>query len=1045
VSSPRKTNVPAIPEPKKGDLTSIDSALRATKEAIEVGYGRRGDPLDRFVTMRDLKDGGIANVSTSRTGGATISGPPGGGSGDGAPVFEPGPVDFGENDFTVPPAPTGVTGRGIPPNSIMVVWNPPNYSNHRLTEIFALLEHADGTAATIDELQANLAAAKVGEADGTVFMHRDLTNVHRDGQDGLDAALNPSVRYYWCRFKSTAGVTGPLAPLLGAPIAMSIDAGVVLDEMIANVRGTEIYGNLRNFFGSLPLDPILTAGGVLGYVNQQDGILANSIDQVEAIIGVSQPGDPSITLYQWVHQIQGQANSNSAFLNDIQTWQAALGLAAGGESSFAYYTITRYNGLPPTSAAVDFWTAPGDPSPLAAGDRFRIDCQDGAALVTARNHDFIVASVVELSAGSWRANITRGPDNTAYLPSILLTSFTGLNANTRVAISDSTNTSFIDFIATVQHNIFVSVDPDTAIGRELTLVRAQIGDVYAETQVLNQVVVTLAGQLENIWSVRMQQNANGLIYSAGFGLGMTTDTNTGESLSTFIINANQFAVMGPTGPGVQIVGYHRISASLADFTVASDSHGLFVAPGTGQPDPAGPYRVTLTIPEGNNLRTPDPDNEGQFIELGNPLSSLSGKEFLVRVITPLGSGLPVIRLERVDTTFNMPSLNSTSFYMDPTNAAWDIDQVRIFNYAMFPPDNIPFIVDTVRNVVGIRGRLVVNGLIVADAGQFTTLTAQTAFVQQLQAEVVNANVVIGQRLIAGTPGTGALTPASYNAISNYIIEMNNPITNQYPLRYWKPSSGHMAFGLDQNANIFIGGNMSVGGNATIATTDVAGQTSASVLFSVGGLGQDAAKYAMWIGPKGSYGTNGNGRNEANALFFIKENGRAGFNSSLFLGSGALALPSVAVQSEADPNPGASVTVNTGAHTIRANSVVQLAVSRNSLLIRADRDGQAAPTYVTVSGFMVNGGTLGGGNNKFFKVRCELTPNSTGTGSVTGGLVQEFYQDDYAPECFPFTMSNVIQVPAGNYYVKIEVTTLDEFTAPMSIIRGWNCFAMQVGA
>src|SRR5690606_12993538 len=132
-SSPRKTKVPAIPAIGRSQ-NEIDLALKALKESVEVGYGRRGDPLDRFVTLRELGDAGIAKVNVGRGGAAVVGPGDGGGDDPGAPIFDPGDPDFGDDDFTPPPAPTGVAVHHIAPSGLMVTWNPPDYHNHAYAE-----------------------------------------------------------------------------------------------------------------------------------------------------------------------------------------------------------------------------------------------------------------------------------------------------------------------------------------------------------------------------------------------------------------------------------------------------------------------------------------------------------------------------------------------------------------------------------------------------------------------------------------------------------------------------------------------------------------------------------------------------------------------------------------------------------------------------------------------------------------------------------------------------------------------------------------------
>jgi hypothetical protein len=46
------TKIPAIPKPEYDPIR----ALKAIKETVEVREGIRGDPLDAFVSVRDLRD-----------------------------------------------------------------------------------------------------------------------------------------------------------------------------------------------------------------------------------------------------------------------------------------------------------------------------------------------------------------------------------------------------------------------------------------------------------------------------------------------------------------------------------------------------------------------------------------------------------------------------------------------------------------------------------------------------------------------------------------------------------------------------------------------------------------------------------------------------------------------------------------------------------------------------------------------------------------------------------------------------------------------------
>ena len=55
-----KTKVPAIKNIPAQIDTETKLALESMKEALEVRLGRRGDPKDRAVTLRELIDSGLA-------------------------------------------------------------------------------------------------------------------------------------------------------------------------------------------------------------------------------------------------------------------------------------------------------------------------------------------------------------------------------------------------------------------------------------------------------------------------------------------------------------------------------------------------------------------------------------------------------------------------------------------------------------------------------------------------------------------------------------------------------------------------------------------------------------------------------------------------------------------------------------------------------------------------------------------------------------------------------------------------------------------------
>ena len=122
-----ETKVPAIKNIPAQVDRETGLALESMKEALEVRLGRRGDPKDRAVTLRELIDSGLAtdlaqspyNPNTGATG------------------F--GPIGEKPGDVTVPPAPTVLTASGLF-TDVLLSWNQSTntapYGNHAFTEIW---------------------------------------------------------------------------------------------------------------------------------------------------------------------------------------------------------------------------------------------------------------------------------------------------------------------------------------------------------------------------------------------------------------------------------------------------------------------------------------------------------------------------------------------------------------------------------------------------------------------------------------------------------------------------------------------------------------------------------------------------------------------------------------------------------------------------------------------------------------------------------------------------------------------------------------------
>jgi hypothetical protein len=202
----RPTKVPGF----DGTLpTGTDKALakriEALTEAVDIRLGRRGDPQDRAVTLRELIESGLAeelraepwDPNNPRRGNIGLR-----------------PSGFA--DLTVPPAPTGVSATGGY-SLVTVFWDFPTYLNHSLTEIW---RHS---ADTIGD------AVLVGTSGGRSF---------------VDPVGGGVTRYYWVRHVSESSIPGPFHSTSGDPATTATDVASLLTTLNGAITTSQLVGSL---------------------------------------------------------------------------------------------------------------------------------------------------------------------------------------------------------------------------------------------------------------------------------------------------------------------------------------------------------------------------------------------------------------------------------------------------------------------------------------------------------------------------------------------------------------------------------------------------------------------------------------------------------------------------------------------------------------------------------------------------------------------------------------------------------------------------------
>lgn len=233
----RETQVPAIPAPSDANLLQ---ALQAIKSGLDVREGRLGDPLDQFVTLRELKalglvaDGSASLTVVGGTGRLPVIGTVGTG------VF--GPTDYNETtDLTVPPAPTGLTAVATLTN-VFLSWNGAAYSNHAYTEVWRSETNVLGNA------------VRVGTAIGSLYN---------------DAVRENTTYYYWIRFVSMANVIGPYNSTNGTQVTTGQDPTRLLQLLTGQIRESQLYQDLGARINLID-GPVSLAGSVAARVYAEE-------------------------------------------------------------------------------------------------------------------------------------------------------------------------------------------------------------------------------------------------------------------------------------------------------------------------------------------------------------------------------------------------------------------------------------------------------------------------------------------------------------------------------------------------------------------------------------------------------------------------------------------------------------------------------------------------------------------------------------------------------------------------------------------------------
>lgn len=275
------TRVPGIPKVPTKISAELRHYLTTLGEALEIRLGRKGDPRDRAVTLRELTDGDLSGT-TLRVGGVTTTGPDDDGTG-------------GTAGTPVTPAGFLVTG-GF--SNISLRWNWPgsSYSGHSYTEIWRHTADVRGSA------------TRIGISPGTTF---------------VDYCGGNQTFYYWIRHVNIDGLTGPFNATSGTLGQTQPDTTYLTSLLASSITSSELAGSLAT-----PIALIPSLEAFVGYSSSYTGnSLLTRMGSVETVAGAA------ATSAQLQQEVTTLTNADSAITSSVTTLSSTVndpttGLAA---------------------------------------------------------------------------------------------------------------------------------------------------------------------------------------------------------------------------------------------------------------------------------------------------------------------------------------------------------------------------------------------------------------------------------------------------------------------------------------------------------------------------------------------------------------------------------------------------------------------------------------------------------------------------------------------------------------------------------------------
>ena len=477
-----ETKVPALKNIPAQVDTETKLALESIKEALEVRLGRRGDPKDRAVTLRELIDSGLAtdlaqepyNPNTGATGFAPVRERPG--------------------DVNVPPAPTVLTASGLF-TDVLLSWNQSTntapYGNHAFTEVWRSQSEDLSSAVLVGTTNA--------------FIYTD---------QGLEY---DSTYYYWVRFVSTSNTPGPWSNMASA---------TTIENIAATMQ--QLSEELQDLPGYTALTTLITNADVAVAATAATVIRASSSPSTRPD-GTALSGNDV-----WFDTDDGQVYTRNVANNAWVAGRDATLVSLFGSTSFTGSTlsgamataqgdiITVTNAQSATASSLTSLTSTVNSNTSAISTEQTTRANADTALATDITN--LTSTVSGNTSAISTEQTTRANADTA-----LATDITNLTATV------SGNTAAISAEATTR------ATADAANATAITNLNTTVGTTNANVSTLQTAVSNLEGDADAMFVLQVATESNGSKSAAGMVIGSSASSGSGAQ-SYVQFQADKFAI-----------------------------------------------------------------------------------------------------------------------------------------------------------------------------------------------------------------------------------------------------------------------------------------------------------------------------------------------------------------------------------------------------------------------------------------------------------------------------------------------------------------------